>query len=198
MKRKTDYCVVMLAKASTGSSAASRILALGLLCTATMAQPGGPRQADAGSKNSTARDALKAFLRVYFQQEGFDKDETTRCAYAFVDLNGDGNDEAIVHVTGRTWYGTGGCQLYILTPDRGSYRFVARVPATRPPIRVLDNVRNGWHSIAIIVREDSEHIYEEELRFNGRKYPLGAWPRSDRLPGKVVIADSRGETLLFP
>jgi hypothetical protein len=70
-------------------------------------------------------------------------DKSNRFSYAFIDLNGDGKDEAIVYLSGRQWCGTGGCQLYILTLSGAAYRFVARIPASRPPIRVLNRSATG-------------------------------------------------------
>lgn len=115
-----------------------------------------------------------------------------------VDLNGGGKDEAIVYLTGRSWCGTAGCNTYVLTPDGESFRFVARVPTARTPIRVLDKISHGWHSIATLVREDATHIYEGELRFNGQKYPLGERPPAGGLPGRIVIPVNTQQVPLFP
>ena len=104
----------------------------------------GPQESTDNSRTA----ALKKFIQARARQIDTELDETTRFSYAFVDLNGDGKDEAIVHVTGRSWCGTGGCQLYILTSDGSSYRFVARIPATRPPIRVLEKTNHGWQNIS--------------------------------------------------
>lgn len=140
---------------------------------------------------------LKKFLQAHVQQISPTLDETTKFSYAFVDLNGDGRDEVIVHVTGRSWCGTGGCLTYIITPDGSSYRFVGRIPATRTPIRVLDKRSHGWHSVSVVVRVDAFREYEGELRFNGQKYPLGEEPSAEGLSGKVVIAQP-AEIPLFP
>ncbi len=89
----------------------------------------------AGLKSANSPELLKKLMQDHVRQIDPSLDETTMFSYAFVDLNGDGKDEAIVYLTGRSWCGTGGCNTYVLTRDGESYRFVARVPATRTPIR---------------------------------------------------------------
>jgi hypothetical protein len=163
-----------------------------------------PSRAAAHESALNAKAAvLKKFLQDHVREIGtrfnaLDDDETDRFSYAFTDLNGDGKDEAIIYLTGRGWCGTGGCQLYILTANGATYRFLARIPATRPPIRVLDRTEYGWHSVSMIVRDDATHVYEGELRFNGQKYPIGQRPVRRKVPGKVVISGHDTETPLFP
>ncbi len=137
-------------------------------------------------------------MQDHIRQIDPDTNEPTMFSYAFVDLNGDGKDEAIVYLTGHSWCGTGGCQTYVLTRDAASYRFVARVPATRPPVRVLDKVSHGWHSISTLVRGSGMSMYDGELRFNGQKYPLGERPPAERVPGKIVIPGNTQQAPLFP
>src|SRR5262245_30244757 len=82
------------------------------------------------------RNELKAILSIsrpeiyYFQ--------------AFVDLNGDGNNEVIVHMVGPALCGSGGCDTLILTPNGNSYRIMSSISLTRPPIRVLSSNSHGW------------------------------------------------------
>jgi hypothetical protein len=173
-------------------------LAIGLLSTNGTAQPSTTRTPAAGPKGGNSPERLKKFMQDHIRQVDPKIDETTMFSFAFVDLNGDGKDEAIVYLTGRSWCGTGGCNTYVLTPDGGNYRFVARVPATRTPIRALDKMSHGWHSITTVVREDATHIYEGELRFNGQKYLLGERPPAERLPGRIVIPENLQQVPLFP
>lgn len=165
-----------------------RLVILLLTCVMTMVR--------VWSQPNSRAAALKKFLQAHLRQIA-SIDETDRFSYAFVDLNGDGKDEAIIHLTGRGWCGTGGCQLYVLTPDGASYRFVARIPATRPPIRVLDKMSHGWHNVSASIRDDATHVYEGEFRFNGDKYPLGDRPLVGRVPGRIVISGDR-DVSLYP
>ena len=85
----------------------------------------------------------------------------------------------------------------ILEPEGKTYKFVARIPATRPPIRVLDKISHGWHDVSAIIREDADRMYEGAFQFNGEKYPLGDIPVVARVGGRVVI-DGGQESLLYP
>lgn len=155
-----------------------------------------PPHARISTADSRAAD-LKRFVQARVRQIAGVIDGSERISHAFVDLNGDGKDEAIVYLTGNGWCGTGGCQLYILTPDVTGYRFVARIPATRPPIRVLNKTSHGWHSVSVTIRDDGTHMYEGEYRFNGEKYPLDDKPVVGRIAGRVVVSGEQ-EAPLFP
>jgi hypothetical protein len=135
-------------------------------------------------KASTLRTFLQSYLRVL----SVDDDKTTRYIDAYVDLNGDGVQEVIVYITGRGWCGSGGCITLILAPRGSSYRVVARILITRPPIRVLKRESNGWRNISVWVQGGGILPgYEAELRFNGKAYPLNpSVPPARRLTGKVV------------
>ncbi len=150
------------------------------------------------------RESLKQFLQDYVRRERFDDDKMTRFAYAFVDLNGDGKKEAIVYLVGRWWCGTGGCPTLVLSRESESYRIVAKILITRPPIRVLNDTSNGWHSISVWVEGGGiQPGYEAKLLFDGRTYPISpANAPAQRLAGKaggeVVISSSQKETHLYP
>jgi hypothetical protein len=83
------------------------------------------------------------FLKKFFQNYLGDGDKTARYSVAFIDLNGDGTQEAIVYITGGGWCGSGGCVTLILARNSHSYRVVTKITITRPPIRVLANASNG-------------------------------------------------------
>jgi hypothetical protein len=67
---------------------------------------------------------------------------------------------------------------------------------TNPPIRVLDQKLNGWHSLGVWVQGGGiQPGYEAELRFNGKSYPknpsVPPARRADKnLAGEVVIKDA--------
>jgi len=62
--------------------------------------------------------------------------EDLRAFFAFEDLNGDGVHEAVVHVTGSAYCGTGGCttMIYQWAPEAAGYTKIDHIPTTRPPI----------------------------------------------------------------
>jgi hypothetical protein len=173
--------------------------------------PAQAQQKPAGSP-STAQDSLKTFLRGYLRTFPGGDDPTTRYSAAFVDLNGDGKPEVIVHVSGRDWCGTGGCTTFILARKDASYRVIGWIPATRTPIRVLASTSHGWRNISAWVRGDAvvqddtvipHRVYEAELRFDGTRYhwrpddPFNP-PLVGKVAGEVVISGSDAGTLLYP
>jgi hypothetical protein len=156
------------------------------------------------SHSSTREDSLRSFLQGYVRQRGFPNDETTRYFFAFVDLNRDGKDEAIVYLAGRWWCGSGGCPMYVLEPYSNTYKFVSKTVITRPPIRVLARTSHGWHSIAVWVEGGGiPRPYEAELRFDGRTYPNSpadppARRLTEKVEGRIVIPSLKGGTPLYP
>jgi hypothetical protein len=164
-----------------------------------------PAQAQQPSiPSSTAEDSLKKFLQDYARGKGLHDDKTVRYFRAFLDLNGDGKNEAIVYLEGRWWCGSGGCPTLILSPEASSYRLVAKIIITRPPIRVLTTTSNGWHNLSVRVEGGGVHPgYEAELSFNGKTYPTNpsmppARPLAANVAGEVVIGSSQVGTRLYP
>ena len=161
-------------------------------------------QRQPATPSSTSEDSLRGFLQDYVRGNDSDVDKTTRYFHTFVDLNGDGKDEAIVYLTGREWCGSGGCFTLILTREGASWRFVSKITITRPPIRVLASSSHGWHSISVSVMGGGiQPGYEAELAFDGKSYPRNpstppARPLAGKVEGKVAIPASQGGTLLYP
>jgi hypothetical protein len=113
----------------------------------------------------------------------------------FVDLNGDGREEALVHVAGPSMCGTGGCGTYVLTARGPSYEQVSYFSIGRTPIRVLETSSHGWFDIGIWVSGGGiQPGYEAAMSFDGTKYPLNpsvppARPLKEGVPGRIVIPD---------
>jgi hypothetical protein len=156
------------------------------------------------AQSSDAGDSLRTFLQNDERKLLSDVDKTTKYLAAFVDLNGDGVNEAIVYVIGRSWCGTGGCNMLILARDGTSWKEVTSTTITRPPIRALKTKSNGWRNITVWVQGGGiEPGYEAELRFDGKNYPYNpSAPPARRLVGKVagkiVLPSSRGGMPLWP
>jgi hypothetical protein len=176
-----------------------------LACIAHSALPVATQaQKQPTARSSTPEDSLRRFLQNYLRMPVSGDDKTTRYFPAFVDLNGDGRQEVIVYVTGRSWCGTGGCVTLILARRDSSYRVVTRVTITRPPIRVLKDTSNGWRTISVWrVGGSPEPGYEAELRFDGRTYPSNpsvppARQLTRKVTGKIVVPESEEGKLLYP
>jgi uncharacterized protein YecT (DUF1311 family) len=140
-----------------------------------------------------ADTALNAFLWNYLHSQGEPDVANTQYYAGFADLNSDGKDEAIVYFLGSNSCGSGGCSARIFTAEGSWYRLVSSVSIAQSPIRVLDSVNNGWHSLGVGVRGGGiQPGYEAELPFDGKRYPFNptvppAHPLPDHAPGRIVI-----------
>ncbi|GGO91816.1 hypothetical protein [Stakelama pacifica] len=92
---------------------------------------------------------------------------------AEADLNGDGVPEGLIYAQGRSYCGSGGCNLFVVARmPKGGYRVVTRITVARLPIRVLDSRTNGWRDLEVTVAGGGTiPAYRARLRFNGSSYP---------------------------
>ena len=154
--------------------------------------------------SSAAEDSLKRFLQNYARRPRLEDDEAIRYFAAFVDLNGDGKNEVIIHLAGRSWCGSGGCPTLVLASEASSYRVITKITITQPPIRVLTGASHGWRNISVWVQGGGiQPGYEAELRFNGKNYPSNpSVPPARRLAtqadGRVVVPSPPAWIPLFP
>ena len=114
--------------------------------------------------------SLREYLQARFQEDRAAYPDT-RYVSAWADLNGDGRPEAFVYLLSGAYCGSGGCNLMIFTPEGRSWREVADMSVTNPPIRVLDSHTRGWNDIAVFVAGGGSRGYMALLTFNGRSYP---------------------------
>lgn len=99
--------------------------------------------------------------------------------HAFVDLNGDGIEDAIVLLRGMQWCGSGGCTMLIMQGSDPGYAFLSRSTVTNEPIRVSRARSDGWR--ALVVRSNGK---DRTLRYQDRGYPLN--------PSVQDLADKEG------
>ena len=169
-----------------------RIVSLsGMVCSILLCGGSAQAQSSQPAVHSTSLEqSVKHFLETW--RNGFYRSDSYTAV--FPDLNGDGNPEAIVYLTGDGWCGSGGCSMLVLTQNaQHSWRIVGNISVTHRPISVLKSMSHGWHSIG--VWESGGGIlkpYEAELLFNGKKYPFNpsmppARKLSKPVPEEVVI-----------
>lgn len=104
-------------------------------------------------------------------------------AHAFVDLDKDGVDDAVVWLQGMDWCGSGGCTMLVLRGGDDGYAVVSRSTVTREPIRVSDAMSHGWHDL--IVHSDG---VEKLMQFDGKAYPSNPSMQPTAEPGQVDSA----------
>jgi len=164
------------------------------LCAALSIATGQPQSPD---------ESLKRFLLAYLKGPGFPDDKTTRFTAASADLNDDGKAELIIYITGRSWCGSGGCNLLILTPKDSTYAVVGELSITRPPIRMLTAKSNGWHDISVWVQGGGIRPGREaKLSFDGKTYPSNpsvppAAPLTRKVAGKILISGAAKGSPLY-
>jgi hypothetical protein len=74
-----------------------------------------------------------------------------RYQLALVDLNGDAQAEAVVHVTDPGFCGNGGCPLVAFHKAADGYQVVASSGLVRKPVYTLEEKRDGWNTLAAVV-----------------------------------------------
>lgn len=146
-------------------------------------------------------EALRAFMAQSFAEIRSEAPDATYVA-AFADLNGDGRDEAIVWQSAGYFCGSGGCGLYIYTPEGESWRTVNDLTIIGEPVLMLDTRTNGWRDLGLIVRDGGMDLpYQVRLRFDGSSYGNRnevRVPRGRRLDGRVLIGEGMPSRRLFP
>lgn len=179
---------------------AAMLLGAGLtLQTLTAANPAQGRNRLRGvsyirSETSPDPEIEKAIMQA-LREDNVGSDEDIRYYYNRVDLNGDGNFEAIVHLVGPSICGTGGCETLILQPARNGYRIVSTIGLTRTPIIVSAQKTVGWSDLIVYVSGGGiTRGYYVALHFDGRTYPdnptvLRALGARARIRGKAYLSD---------
>ncbi|HST36047.1 MAG TPA: hypothetical protein VLK25_05405 [Allosphingosinicella sp.] len=167
----------------------------GLVLLAALLLPAG-----AGAQ-TPQRDSLHDFLQSTFHDAYEDWPETGYVA-AFADLNGDGRQEALVSLQSGLFCGSGGCALYVYTPEAASWRQVAELTIVNAPVRLLATRTRGWRDLAVHVRGGGVEIpHEARIRFDGQTYasnPSMAPRLRGRPSGPILIGDETPSRRLFP
>lgn len=180
---------------------AIRSLALATILLTAFAFRGMACYAQADNQPSSGQDAsLRKFLQQYVHDDAMGRE--TMYSSAFVDLQDDGNQEAIVYLLGNEWCGSGGCTTLILAPQGPSFRIVTRITIAQLPMRALTTKSQGWHDLGVWVAGGGIRGYEAGLPFDGRTYPRNpsvapARHLAEKVPGKVLISEDTTRKPLF-
>jgi sirohydrochlorin ferrochelatase len=104
--------------------------------------------------------------------------------HAFVDLNGDSIEDAIVLLQGSGWCGSGGCTMLVMKGERAGYSFLSRSTVTSAPVRVASKGSHGWKSL-IVHSSGAARL----MTFDGDGYPLN--PSMQPAADQDVIESAR-------
>jgi len=94
-----------------------------------------------------------------------------RYALAWHDLDGDGADEAIVHLMSPYFCGSGGCNTLVLTQAGPMWSEVANISVSRTPIGVAETSTNGWQDLIVAIGGGGGEAGNALLKFDGEAYP---------------------------
>lgn len=95
-----------------------------------------------------------------------------RSLHRRVDLDGDGRPEWVVYLVGPMVCGTGGCPLWVFTPQGSTHRAVAQMTVVKTPVRALPAAGPGqWRELVVHVGGGGGPSAEVALAFDGRRYP---------------------------
>ncbi len=144
---------------------------------------------------------LHTFLQERFAEDRADYPDT-RYAVGWADLNGDGRPEALVYMMSGNHCGSGGCTLYIYTPEQGSFYQHGSMSVTNLPIRALNSRTRGWRDLSVAVAGGGERgrtvlVPHGRITYadNPTVAPARTLPRDP--PGIVVIGINARPRPLF-
>jgi putative lipoprotein len=154
---------------------------------------------------AAAQPSRDAVLHT-FLQERFAEDRTgfpdTRYAHGWVDLNGDGRQEALVYMMSGNYCGSGGCTLYIYTPEQNSFYQHGSMSVTNLPVRALNSRTRGWRDLSVSIsgggtRARTVLVPHGRITYadNPTVAPARTLPRDP--PGDVVIGVNARPRPLF-
>ncbi len=110
-----------------------------------------------------------------------------------VDLNGDGQAEALVYLTGEKWCAKTGCTLTVFRSGQYGYRAVSTIRRVKLPIRIASGESQGWRNLVVNTGGVAGLPMQTVLlQFTGRGYPGNATtiapiPQGVPIGGTVVL-----------
>jgi len=158
--------------------------------------------ASASAIAQPSRDAeLRTFLQERFAEDRADY-PNTRYASGWADLNGDGRPEALVYIISSNYCGSGGCTLFVYTPEQGSFSQHGSMSVTSLPVRALNSRTRGWRDLAVGVSGGGTAARTVLIPHGAITYPENPTVAPARTlrripPSQVVIADSERGRPLF-
>jgi hypothetical protein len=117
-----------------------------------------------------------------------------RATYAvgFSDLNDDHHAEAVLHLAGPDFCGSGGCTTFVMTETEAGWLTVGRITVSRLPIYRLPMHHDGWFDLGVYVSGGGFQPSVRGVRFDRGSY------RSNPTKGPVVGRLPQEATVLLP
>ena len=142
--------------------------------------PHNTEASDQAAPAGQARErALLAALRMTVSPGQGEED--LRVFFAFRDLNGDGAQEAVVHLVRSGFCGTGGCTTLVFQwdPSATGYTKTHHIPTTRPPIYASAHKGCPWSMLWVQQsgggRRAELHVPHPLSDVDSCNGPIGRW-----------------------
>jgi uncharacterized protein len=140
------------------------------------------------------QEAFQQALSSYIKQQPATSNESHRFFADYIDLNGDGIQDALIVFSSSRWCGTGGCTMLVFKGQNDkTFRLISESSLVRPPLTVSATKTNGWRDLLVDVSGGGISAKKVALKFDGKKYPINP---SD-LPSLPKNTSIKG-TVLFP
>lgn len=90
----------------------------------------------------------------------------------FVDLNGDGREEAVGYFHGRDFCGSGGCNLSVLIElDDGTWQMASDTSVVQLPVKLGPPGKAGWRDLLCVRSGGGAPRKTVALSFDGETFP---------------------------
>ena len=139
-------------------------------------------------------EALASAIGAYVERTSAQPDRVDRST-EFVDLNSDGEPDALVLMDGPEFRTERGYTLAVFHYDAAvqQYREVSTISYVRPPVLVGTETSGGWRDIIMGQLSDEEQPFFVRLQYDGG-YPsdptsLPALPDMGSVPGQMVFME---------
>ncbi len=175
------------------------VAVLGLLfpaCSATRTSSPKASAPRPSEREPALRNALRTMAGLAHERED------VRAFIAYADLNTDGVDEAVVHLTGQPFCGSGGCTTLVYQWDAktAGYLKIHHSPTTRPPIYASKRVGCPWSTLWVQRsgggRPTALHTPSPLSEVDSCDAPVGTWSEAEsKLLIPVYDSQTEGTTL---
>ncbi|WP_423821140.1 hypothetical protein V5738_12470 [Salinisphaera sp. SPP-AMP-43] len=118
-------------------------------------------------RQADAQQRLTDALSLIYQDSPLGGD--LRYVSQFVDLNGDGQREAVAFVVPGGDC-RAGCDFFVFEPENDRYEAMTRVPTSKAPVFVLDHRHHGWHDLLLTSTGDEQGNNRQRMQYAGDSY----------------------------
>ena len=109
---------------------------------------------------------------------------------AGVDLNGDGQSEAVVLFQGKDWCTNTGCSMAVFQMLQHGFRPISRTVRVKAPVAVATDVTNGYRDFLVMTGGGPAPERRVRLQFSGEGYSRNAMLQTEVPLGSAVRTET--------